>query len=145
VLDGIGKELLLDEPAMEASRAVLQDYGNVSSSTTWYTLGYVESVRGAKKGDRLLQIGVGSGIKCGVNVWRAVRDIHDVQVGTPRACLRDTFKQYLLYGKHKYKIHSQHTSRTPYVTHMRKQERYLACVSLQNNTHLIRSFSWLTQ
>jgi 3-ketoacyl-CoA synthase len=30
-------------------------------------------------GDRLLQIGVGSGIKCGVNVWRAVRDIHDVQ------------------------------------------------------------------
>lgn len=80
VLDGIGKELLLDEEALEPSRAVLHDYGNVSSSTTWYTLGYVESVRGAKKGDRLLQIGVGSGIKCGVNVWRAVRDIHDVQV-----------------------------------------------------------------
>lgn len=80
VLDGIGKELQLDEKALEASRAVLFDYGNVSSSTTWYTLGYVESVLGAKKGDRLLQIGVGSGIKCGVNVWRAVRDIHDVQV-----------------------------------------------------------------
>jgi 3-ketoacyl-CoA synthase len=80
VLDGIGKELQLDEKALEASRAVLYDYGNVSSSTTWYTLGYVESVLGAKKGDRLLQIGVGSGIKCGVNVWRAVRDIHDVQV-----------------------------------------------------------------
>lgn len=80
MLDGIGKELQLDENALEPSRAVLQDYGNVSSSTTWYTLGYVESVRGAKKGDRLLQIGVGSGIKCGVNVWRAVRDIHDVQV-----------------------------------------------------------------
>jgi 3-ketoacyl-CoA synthase len=30
-------------------------------------------------GDRLLQIGVGSGIKCGVNVWKAVRDVHDVQ------------------------------------------------------------------
>lgn len=80
MLDGIGKELQLDEEALEASRAVLYDYGNVSSSTTWYTLGYVESVLGAKKGDRLLQIGVGSGIKCGVNVWRAVRDIHDVQV-----------------------------------------------------------------
>jgi hypothetical protein len=80
VLDGIGKELQLDENALEPSRAVLHDYGNVSSSTTWYTLGYLESVRGAKKGDRLLQIGVGSGIKCGVNVWRAVRDIHDVQV-----------------------------------------------------------------
>lgn len=79
VLDGIGKELQLDEFALEPSRMVLHDYGNVSSSTTWYTLGYVESVRGAKKGDRLLQIGVGSGIKCGVNVWQAVRDIHDVQ------------------------------------------------------------------
>lgn len=87
VLDGIGKELLLDEPAMEPSRMVLHDYGNVSSSTTWYTLGYVESVRGAKKGDRLLQIGVGSGIKCGVNVWRAVRDIHDVQVGAMQRVL----------------------------------------------------------
>ncbi|KAF6254699.1 FAE1/Type III polyketide synthase-like protein-domain-containing protein [Scenedesmus sp. NREL 46B-D3] len=87
VLDGIGKELQLDEAAMEPSRMVLHDYGNVSSSTTWYTLGYVESVRGAKKGDRLLQIGVGSGIKCGVNVWRAVRDVHDVQdawVSSPR-------------------------------------------------------------
>lgn len=81
MLDGIGKELMLDEEALTPSRAVLHDYGNVSSSTTWYTLGYVESVLGAKKGDRLLQIGVGSGIKCGVNVWRAVRDIHDVQVG----------------------------------------------------------------
>lgn len=80
MLDGIGKELQLDEYALEPSRAVLQDYGNVSSSTTWYTLGYVESVRGAKKGDRFLQIGVGSGIKCGVNVWRAIRDVHDVQV-----------------------------------------------------------------
>jgi 3-ketoacyl-CoA synthase len=79
VLDGIGKELQLDEVALEPSRAVLHDYGNVSSSTTWYTLGYIESVRGAKKGEKLLQIGVGSGIKCGVNVWKAVRDVHDVQ------------------------------------------------------------------
>jgi 3-ketoacyl-CoA synthase len=51
VLDGIGKELQLDEAAMKPSRMVLHDYGNVSSSTTWYTLGYVESVRGAKKGE----------------------------------------------------------------------------------------------
>lgn len=79
VLDGIGKELQLDETALEPSRAVLHDYGNVSSSTTWYTLGYVESVRGSKKGDKLLQIGVGSGIKCGVNVWQAVKDTWDVQ------------------------------------------------------------------
>eukprot|EP00877_Chromochloris_zofingiensis_P010096 jgi/Chrzof1/533/Cz01g19090.t1_LCKAS2 len=79
VLDGIGAELQLTEKAMEPSRAVLYDYGNVSSSTTWYTLGWVESVKGVRKGDKILQIGVGSGIKCGVNVWQAVRDVRDVQ------------------------------------------------------------------
>lgn len=52
---------------------MLHDYGNVSSSTTWYTLGYVESVRGVKRGDKVLQVGVGSGIKCGVNVWQVSR------------------------------------------------------------------------
>lgn len=61
MLDGIGKALQLDEAALEPSRAVLHDYGNVSSSTTWYTLGYVESVRGVKAGDKVMQIGVGSG------------------------------------------------------------------------------------
>lgn len=44
VLDGIGKELQLDEYALEPSRMVLHDYGNVSSSTTWYTMGDRKSV-----------------------------------------------------------------------------------------------------
>lgn len=44
-----------------------------------YTLGFIESVYGVRRGERVLQVGVGSGIKCGVNVWRAVRDVHDVQ------------------------------------------------------------------
>ncbi|KAJ9510130.1 hypothetical protein QJQ45_015609, partial [Haematococcus lacustris] len=70
VLDGLGKALQLDEHDLEPSRAVLRDYGNVSSSTTWYTLSYVETVRGVKKGDKVMQVGVGSGIKCGVNVWK---------------------------------------------------------------------------
>lgn len=51
--------------------------GNVSSSSTWYTLGFIESVRGVKKGDQVLQVGVGSGIKCGLNVWK-VRSFEDV-------------------------------------------------------------------
>ncbi|KAG1672776.1 hypothetical protein FOA52_002764 [Chlamydomonas sp. UWO 241] len=78
VLDGLGDALRLTVSDLEASRAVLFDYGNVSSSSTWYTLGYVESVRGVKRGDRVMQIGVGSGIKCGVNIWQATRDISDV-------------------------------------------------------------------
>lgn len=78
VLDGIGSSLRLDEYALAPSRAVLRDFGNVSSSTTWYTLAYIEATRGVLQGDRVLQVGVGSGIKCGVNVWQALRDIHDV-------------------------------------------------------------------
>lgn len=77
VLDGIGASLKLTESHLEPSRAVLYDYGNVSSSTTWYTLTFIEAVRGVRKGDKVLQIGVGSGIKCGVNVWTALRNIDD--------------------------------------------------------------------
>lgn len=53
-------------------------------------------------GDRLLQIGVGSGIKCGVNVWRAVRDIHDVQDAWVSTAVDDMLRQHqpqvLTYG-----------------------------------------------
>jgi 3-ketoacyl-CoA synthase len=78
VLDGIGRELQLSEHDLEPSRAVLRDYGNVSSSSTWYTLAYVETARGVAKGDTIMQVGVGSGVKCGVCVWRAARDVRDV-------------------------------------------------------------------
>ncbi|EFJ47586.1 hypothetical protein VOLCADRAFT_91861 [Volvox carteri f. nagariensis] len=78
VLDNIGKNLKLSERYLWPSRTVLRYFGNVSSSTTWYTLSCVESLRGVRRGDKVLQIGVGSGIKCGVNVWRALRDIEDV-------------------------------------------------------------------
>ena len=78
ILEVLGKELDLDEYHMKPSYAVLRDYGNVSSSTTWYSLGWLESCRGVRKGDRILQIGVGSGVKCGVAVWEAAKDIVDV-------------------------------------------------------------------
>ncbi|KAG2486931.1 hypothetical protein HYH03_014430 [Edaphochlamys debaryana] len=78
VLDGIGKNLQLSEEHLWPSRVVLRYYGNVSSSTTWYTLAAVESLRGVRQGDRVLQIGVGSGIKCGVNVWKALRTVEEV-------------------------------------------------------------------
>jgi hypothetical protein len=37
----------------------------------------VETLQGVRKGERVLQIGVGSGVKCGVAVWRALRDVHE--------------------------------------------------------------------
>lgn len=78
VLEGIGKELQLTDHMLAPSYSVLWNYGNVSSSTTWYTLSNIESLRGVEKGDTIMQVGVGSGVKCGVNLWRARRDVHEV-------------------------------------------------------------------
>ncbi|GMH38224.1 hypothetical protein BSKO_06108 [Bryopsis sp. KO-2023] len=78
VLEGLGQNLKLSEYMLKPSYDVLYHYGNVSSSTTWYTMSNVESMRGVKKGDTVMQIGVGSGVKCGVNIWKAKRDIHEV-------------------------------------------------------------------
>ncbi len=48
-----------------------------SCSTTWYSLAYTETVNGGvHKGERILQLGVGGGMKVGINVWRALRDVH---------------------------------------------------------------------
>lgn len=41
-----------------------------SSCCNRYTLTFVESCQGVKRGDRILQIGAGSGLKCGVNIWK---------------------------------------------------------------------------
>ncbi|GLI65640.1 hypothetical protein VaNZ11_009239, partial [Volvox africanus] len=77
VLDGLGEALQLDDTKLAPSRNVLHDYGNISSSTTWYTLACIETTQGVRRGERILQVGVGSGIKCGVNVWKALRNVHE--------------------------------------------------------------------
>ncbi len=47
-----------------------------SCSTTWYSLAYTEACgAGVRRGERVLQLGVGGGMKAGVNVWRALRDV----------------------------------------------------------------------
>jgi 3-ketoacyl-CoA synthase len=50
-------------------------YGNVSSSSIWYVLAYIESSSGVRKGDRVWQLGFGSGFKCNSAVWVARRRI----------------------------------------------------------------------
>lgn len=43
-----------------------------------YTFSYLESVgTGVKKGDRLLQLGVGGGMKASAAVWKAMRHVED--------------------------------------------------------------------
>ncbi|KIZ06635.1 3-ketoacyl-CoA synthase 4 [Monoraphidium neglectum] len=77
VIDEIEKQLTLGRETVEPSRASLFRFGNVSSSSIWYCLAYIESYRGLKRGDTVWQLGFGSGFKCNSAVWRANRRIRD--------------------------------------------------------------------
>ncbi len=77
MIDEIERQLRLGDEVVEPSRAVLYRYGNVSSSSIWYVLAYMESMRGIKRGDRVWQLGFGSGFKCNSAVWRALRGINE--------------------------------------------------------------------
>ncbi|WIA35765.1 hypothetical protein OEZ86_004159 [Tetradesmus obliquus] len=71
VIDAIQKELGLSNDFVEPSRAALYRYGNVSSSSVWYVLAFIEHFRGVTKGDKVLQLAFGSGFKCNSAVWVA--------------------------------------------------------------------------
>lgn len=61
------------------SFAALRDYGNLGSASTWYVLANLEAVgAGIRRGERVLQLGVGSGVKAGACVWKALRAIRSV-------------------------------------------------------------------
>ncbi|WOL07308.1 3-ketoacyl-CoA synthase 1-like [Canna indica] len=81
VLDATEKSLWLSAAEMEASRSVLHRFGNTSSSSVWYELAYAEAKGGVRRGDRVWQIGYGSGFKCVSAVWRAVRDVPEAGGG----------------------------------------------------------------
>jgi len=75
VLDTMEKALSLSAEKMEPSRAGLFRFGNVSSTSVWYVLAYVESFRGVKAGDKVWQLGFGSGFKVNSAVWVAKKPI----------------------------------------------------------------------
>jgi 3-ketoacyl-CoA synthase len=57
VLKGIQKGMNLPIEMMLPSFASLRDYGNTSSSTTWYSFAYLERFGMIKRGQRLMQVG----------------------------------------------------------------------------------------
>jgi 3-ketoacyl-CoA synthase len=76
VIDGIEKNLNLAPEDTEPSRYALHRYGNTSSSSIWYELRYIESKKDGhriRKGERVVQIGFGSGFKCNSAVWLRLR------------------------------------------------------------------------
>ncbi len=74
MLKGLKQALRLPTEAMLPSFAALCDYGNTSCSSTWYVMAYIESLRGVKRGQTIMQMGIGGGMKASVNVWRAMKD-----------------------------------------------------------------------
>ncbi|XP_059655516.1 3-ketoacyl-CoA synthase 6-like [Cornus florida] len=75
VIDELQKSLQLSAEHVEASRMTLHRFGNTSSSSLWYEMSYIEAKGRMKKGDRIWQIGFGSGFKCNSAVWKCNRTI----------------------------------------------------------------------
>ncbi|XP_051137976.1 3-ketoacyl-CoA synthase 6-like [Andrographis paniculata] len=81
VIREIGKGLKLAEKDMEPALMTLHRFGNQSSSSLWYELGYIEAKERVKVGDRVWQLGMGSGPKCSSLVWECIH----ATVGEARA------------------------------------------------------------
>ncbi|KAK9292449.1 hypothetical protein L1049_020421 [Liquidambar formosana] len=71
----IAKGLKLSERDTEAALMTLHRFGNQSSSSFWYELAYIEGKEKVKKGDKVWQLGLGSGMKCNSVVWECIRPI----------------------------------------------------------------------
>lgn len=103
VVEGLSKQLGLPHEKMAPSANTLYWYGNTSSSTVWYSFGFVESIQGVQKGDVVWQIGFGSGFKVNSAVWKALRPIKEMHWAWERIEGRETeaMDTILALGKQK--------------------------------------------
>ena len=74
VIDAVQKEFNLTDEDCMSSRAGLCQFGNTSSPSIWYELTFIERTNMLKKGDKLLQMAFGSGIKANTCVWEKIND-----------------------------------------------------------------------
>lgn len=87
VIEELSNSLQLSAEKAEASRMTLYRFGNTSSSSPWYELGYIEAKGRMKKGDRVWQIALGSGFKCNSAVWRCNRTVKTPTGGAWDDCI----------------------------------------------------------
>ncbi|KAA8533807.1 hypothetical protein F0562_031324 [Nyssa sinensis] len=75
VIREIAQGLKLGERDIEAALMTLHRFGNQSSSSLWYELAYMEGKERVKSGDKVWQLGMGTGPKCTSLVWECIRPI----------------------------------------------------------------------
>ncbi|OMO85931.1 FAE1/Type III polyketide synthase-like protein [Corchorus capsularis] len=75
LINEVAKGLKLNGKDMEPALMTLHRFGNQSSSSWWYELGYMEGKERVKKGDKVWLLGLGTGLKCCSLVWECLRDI----------------------------------------------------------------------
>ncbi|PKA51137.1 3-ketoacyl-CoA synthase 6 [Apostasia shenzhenica] len=88
VIDELQMNLQLSPEHVEASRMTLHRFGNTSSSSLWYELNYIEAKGRIQRGDRVWQIGFGSGFKCNSAVWKCLRAVKSPPDGPWADCIR---------------------------------------------------------
>nr|GEZ45534.1 3-ketoacyl-CoA synthase 5-like [Tanacetum cinerariifolium] len=97
----IGKKMKLKEDEVEPALMTLHRFGNQASSSLWYELAYMEGKERVKQGERVLQLGIGSGQKCISMVWECIRPIvGEVSKGPWADCI-DTYPVYSCFMKDK--------------------------------------------